>query len=110
MTAPATTTPQLSMNGSLPTSNGAKLQHSGRALPPGIYCPTVCFFKDTPAQELDIDMHTKHIEFLAKAGIQGVTVQGSTGESVALDRDEKKQVSSFMSVILPPANSPGHLL
>jgi dihydrodipicolinate synthase/N-acetylneuraminate lyase len=66
----------------------------GKALPGGIYCPSISFFKPSPKQELDFDMYTKHMEFLAKAGVHGVVVLGSTAEAVALTRNERKQVSS----------------
>ncbi|ORX33850.1 hypothetical protein BD324DRAFT_653899 [Kockovaella imperatae] len=65
---------------------------TGKTLPPGIYCPTVTFFKPTREQELDIETHVKHMEFLAKAGLDGVVLQGSTGEAVALNREEKKEL------------------
>lgn len=74
----------------VPTSTTAT---RGKALPGGIYCPSISFFKPTAAQELDLDTYTKHIEFLAKAGVHGVVVLGSTAEAVALTRDERKQVS-----------------
>ncbi|WVQ85340.1 hypothetical protein IAT38_007505 [Cryptococcus sp. DSM 104549] len=61
-----------------------------RVLPPGIYCPTVTFFQPTPEQDLDLDTHVKHMEFLAKSGIAGVVLQGSTAEAVALDDEERK--------------------
>lgn len=63
-----------------------------KALPGGIYCPTVTFFLDNAEQELDIPTHSRHMEFLARSGINGVVVQGSTGEAVALNRDERMQV------------------
>ncbi|OCF32851.1 dihydrodipicolinate synthetase [Kwoniella heveanensis BCC8398] len=61
-----------------------------KVLPPGIYCPTVTFFQPTPEQGLDLDTHVKHMEFLARSGIAGVVVQGSTAEAVALDYEERK--------------------
>jgi hypothetical protein len=63
-----------------------------KELPAGIYCPTLTFFKPTPQQELDIPTHVEHMEFLAMSGINGVVLQGSTGEAVALNRDERKEV------------------
>jgi hypothetical protein len=65
-----------------------------KTLPAGIYCPTLTFFQPTAEQDLDLETHARHMEFLAKSGIQGVVLQGSTGEAVALDRDERKQVSA----------------
>jgi hypothetical protein len=66
---------------------------TAKPLNAGIYCPVVSFFKDTPQQELDIETFTKHIEFLGRSGIEGVVVQGSTAEAVALTREERIQVS-----------------
>lgn len=64
-----------------------------KQLPAGIYSPTVTFFKPTPEQELDLATHAKHMEFLARAGLHGVVVQGSTAEAVALSRTERQEVS-----------------
>lgn len=66
---------------------------SSTSLPHGIYCPTVSFFLPTAEQEFDVETYSKHVEFLAKSGMQGIVVGGSNGEAVALDRDEMKQVS-----------------
>ncbi len=63
-----------------------------KVLPGGIYCPTITFFLDTPEQELDIPTHVRHMEFLARSGIAGVVVMGSTGEAVSLTREERMQV------------------
>jgi 4-hydroxy-2-oxoglutarate aldolase len=83
----------------VPTSTTAT---RGNALPGGIYCPSISFFKPTAAQELDMDTYTKHMEFLAKAGVHGVVVLGSTAEAVALTRDERKQVGPAFSSRLGP--------
>lgn len=64
---------------------------SRRALS-GIHVPTITIFKDTKAQEVDVEANQKHILYLAQAGIQGVLIQGSTGEQVALTREERKEV------------------
>ena len=64
------------------------------ALPGGIYVPVVTFFENTPEQELDLATHSKHIEFLANAGVDGVVTMGSTGEAVTLSREERKKVGS----------------
>jgi 4-hydroxy-2-oxoglutarate aldolase len=57
----------------------------------GIHVPTITIFKDTPGQEVDIEANKKHILYLAKSGVQGVLIQGSTGEQVTLTRDERIQ-------------------
>lgn len=58
----------------------------------GIYVPTPTFFKDDADQSLDLKAHEEHILWLAKAGVQGFVVQGSTGEAVCLTPDERNQV------------------
>lgn len=67
---------------------------SGRPLA-GIHVPTITIFKDSPAQEVDIEANKKHILYLAKAGVQGVLIQGSTGEQVSLTREERIQVRAL---------------
>lgn len=66
---------------------------SKKTLLPGIYVPIVTFFKDTIGQELDIETHVRHMKILAEAGVDGVVLQGSTGEAVALTREERTEVS-----------------
>lgn len=63
-----------------------------RALVPGIYVPTVCFFDD--AEELDLETIAKHAVRLAEAGVQGITTQGSNGEAVMLSHKERILVTS----------------
>ena len=63
-------------------------------LPAGIYCPVITFFQASEAQELDLPANVRHIQFLGRAGVEGVVVQGSTAEAVALSREEKVTVSS----------------
>lgn len=58
----------------------------------GIYVPTPTFFKDDEAQSLDIPTHEAHILWLAQAGVQGILIQGSTAEAVALTPAEKIEV------------------
>jgi 4-hydroxy-2-oxoglutarate aldolase len=63
-----------------------------RTMPPGIYVPTVAFFHpDT--EELDLQTIASHAIRLAKAGIQGITTQGSNGEAVHMSRDERMLVT-----------------
>ena len=62
----------------------------------GIYVPTITFFKDDEPQSLDLEAHKAHILWMAKAGIVGFLIQGSTAEAVALTNDEKNQVRSLL--------------
>lgn len=70
-------------------------------LPHGIYCPSVSFFRSTAEQELDTETFAKHVEFLAKSGLQGIVIGGSNGEAVALDREEMVEVSSAVRDACP---------
>jgi 4-hydroxy-2-oxoglutarate aldolase len=50
---------------------------------PGIYVPTVAFF-DPETEELDLETTAQHAIKLARASVQGITVQGSNGEGMCL--------------------------
>jgi 4-hydroxy-2-oxoglutarate aldolase len=63
-----------------------------KRLPPGIYAPSVAFFKQDTEQSLDTELQNKHYQFLASSGIQGIVVQGTIGEAVALTSEEKATV------------------
>ena len=54
--------------------------------------PTVTFFTDS--DEVDIATTKKHAVRLAKAGVAGITVQGSNGEAVHLDPEERNAITS----------------
>lgn len=47
----------------------------------GIYCPTLTFFKDDEDESVDYDHCAEHALYLAKAGLKGLVIHGSTGES-----------------------------
>ncbi|KAL8665272.1 MAG: hypothetical protein Q9168_007735 [Polycauliona sp. 1 TL-2023] len=66
--------------------------HTVRSLRPGVYVPTVTFFHDE-TEDLDLDTITKHAVRLAKAGVAGLTTQGSNGEAVHLSHQERKLVT-----------------
>lgn len=63
-----------------------------RLLKQGIYVPTVAFF--TESDEVDIPTTKKHAVHLAAAGVAGITVQGSNGEAVHLDREERNSITA----------------
>jgi len=60
--------------------------------PPGIYVPTLCFFKPGEKQEVDYETIGKHAVRLIKAGITGLVVHGTTGEPPHLSRAERAEV------------------
>ncbi|KAL8777655.1 MAG: hypothetical protein Q9213_007767 [Squamulea squamosa] len=66
--------------------------HQVRSLRPGVYVPTLTFFHPE-TEDLDLDTITKHAVRLAKAGVAGLTTQGSNGEAVHLSHQERKLVT-----------------
>lgn len=66
--------------------------HVARPLRPGVYVPTVTFFQEEN-EDLDVDTIARHAVRLAKAGVAGITTQGSNGEAVHLSHQERKLVT-----------------
>ncbi|KAI0148726.1 dihydrodipicolinate synthase [Xylariaceae sp. FL1272] len=69
--------------------------------PPGIYVPVPTFFVgkkaanySATAAPLDIETQIAHSLYLAKAGIKGLVILGSTGEAVHLTNKERFEVLS----------------
>lgn len=67
--------------------------------PPGIYVPVPTFFvsKTAPnytpsAPPLDLSTQAAHAIHLAKCGIRGLVVLGSTGEAIAITSKERTQL------------------
>ena len=78
---------------SLKSTSASSLEdmHVTRPLRPGVYVPTLAFFKDN--EDLDLITVGKHAVRLAKAGVAGIATQGSNGEAVHLSHQERKQVT-----------------
>ncbi|KAL6849322.1 L-threo-3-deoxy-hexylosonate aldolase [Amphichorda felina] len=74
-------------NGSSSNGNAAR-----RALPCGIYAPTMTFF-DPVTEDLDIPTIKKHAERLVRSGLVGLVTLGSNGEAVHCTREEKLAVT-----------------
>ncbi|KAL8948810.1 MAG: hypothetical protein Q9222_005039, partial [Ikaeria aurantiellina] len=76
--------------------------------PPGIYVPVPTFFsKPTPSDitpPLDLETQTKHALHLAKSGIKGLVLLGSTGEAIALTNSERKSLISHVRQEMDKAN------
>lgn len=68
---------------------------SQSAPPPGVFVPVPTFFKPAASSDgavepaVDVETQVAHTVFLAKAGITGLTILGSTGEAVHLSRKER---------------------
>ncbi|KAL2798111.1 putative KHG-aldolase [Aspergillus keveii] len=65
---------------------------ANRPLVPGVYVPTVAFF--TENEDVDISTVERHAAYLAKTGLAGIVVQGSNGEAVHLDREERNSITA----------------
>ena len=66
---------------------------TSRTLVPGIYVPTVAFF-DPSTDDVDVEAVASHATRLAKAGVAGITTQGSNGEAVHLSHKERNLITS----------------
>ncbi|KAL6704763.1 hypothetical protein ACN47E_007684 [Coniothyrium glycines] len=64
-----------------------------RSLVPGIYVPTVAFF-EPDTDNVDVETIANHAVRLAKAGIAGITTQGSNGEAVHLSHKERNLITN----------------
>ncbi|OTA69361.1 dihydrodipicolinate synthetase family protein [Hypoxylon sp. EC38] len=69
-----------------------------RIPPPGVYVPSPTFFKPlSPGAhqpEVDVATQSEHSVFLAKNGVHGLVLLGSTGEAIHLSRKERKDLLS----------------
>ncbi len=74
---------------------------SKKFLGKGVYVPVLTFFKDDKGQTLDIETHKHHILWLARAGVNGFVLQGSTGEAVSINREERIEVRILISPCAP---------
>src|SRR6186713_413607 len=80
--------------------------------PPGVFVPVPTFFKpstDPKRQaEVDIDAQSAHSIHLAKNGIRGLVLLGSTGEAVHLSRSERYDLISSVRNALTNAGFPDY--
>ena len=67
--------------------------------PPGVYVPVITFFESASASSprlinppVDLETQVKHALFLAKAGIKGLVLLGSSGEAIALSNAERRAI------------------
>ncbi|OJD19950.1 hypothetical protein AJ78_00144 [Emergomyces pasteurianus Ep9510] len=76
-----------------------------RPLKPGIYVPTVAFFKKT-SEDLDLDIISSHVIRMARAGVAGLATQGSNGEAVHLSPHERNLATKTTREALDAAGFP----
>lgn len=73
------------------TSMGVSEENIRRILKPGLYVPTLAFFKDN--EELDDGTIGQHAIRMARAGVMGIIVQGTYGEAAHLSHMERCKVT-----------------
>ncbi|KAI6088869.1 dihydrodipicolinate synthetase family protein [Hypoxylon rubiginosum] len=72
------------------------------SLTTGIYAPTQVFYHPE-TEDLDEETIGRHAVRLARAGVTGITTNGSNGEAVYLSRDERKAVTRATRAALDAA-------
>ncbi|GJC78792.1 putative 4-hydroxy-2-oxoglutarate aldolase, mitochondrial [Colletotrichum liriopes] len=82
--------------------NGNGGGHISRpTLTPGLYVPTVAFFRSDDS--VDVETTTSHAVRLAKAGVAGLVTHGSNGEAVHLDHAERQLINQTTRAALDSA-------
>jgi 2-keto-3-deoxy-L-rhamnonate aldolase len=87
------------------------------APPPGIYVPIPTFFAsrssssyNTTTPPLDLETQAAHAIYLARAGIRGLVVLGSTGEAVHIHPRDRAALLSGLRTALDGAGFPDYPL
>ncbi|KAK4032707.1 hypothetical protein C8A01DRAFT_20256 [Parachaetomium inaequale] len=84
--------------------------------PKGVFVPSPTFFhpasasKDALQAPVDTESQINHSVFLAKSGITGITLLGSTGEAVHLSRSERSDLIAAVRKGLDAAGFPDYPL
>ncbi|KAI1637948.1 hypothetical protein F4809DRAFT_640057 [Biscogniauxia mediterranea] len=83
-----------------------------RIPPPGVYVPSPTFFKPIAQgahqPEVDVATQSEHSIFLAKNGVHGLVLLGSTGEAIHLSRSERRDLISGVRKSLDNAGFPDY--
>ncbi|KAI5927722.1 hypothetical protein F4810DRAFT_278938 [Camillea tinctor] len=79
---------------------------------PGVYVPSPTFFKPIAPgahqAEVDVATQSEHSIFLAKNGVHGLVLLGSTGEAIHLSRSERRDLISGVRKSLDNAGFPDY--
>ncbi|KAH8913054.1 aldolase [Coniochaeta sp. PMI_546] len=86
------------------------------APPPGVYVPVPTFYRPSAEAKsagqlqakVDVEAQVSHSVFLAKAGIKGLILLGSTGEAIHLNRAERLALVSGVRKGLDDAGFPDY--
>jgi 2-keto-3-deoxy-L-rhamnonate aldolase len=81
--------------------------------PTGVFVPVPTFFKPASASkslqaEIDVDTQVKHSVYLAKNGIRGLVLLGSTGEAIHMSKQERFDMVSGVRKGLDEAGFPDY--
>jgi len=92
------------------TTNGVR---TAAAVPPtGVYVPSPTFFKpatsSTIQPEVDVETQVAHSVYLARSGIRGLVLLGSTGEAIHLSSAERIALVSGVRKGLDAASFPNY--
>ncbi|RFU27558.1 hypothetical protein B7463_g8775, partial [Scytalidium lignicola] len=86
------------------TNGDAKDSVKKGVLQPGVYVPSVAFFSPQ-TEDVDVATTAKHAIRLAQAGVAGIITQGSSGEAVHLDHDERMLITRTIREALSSISS-----
>ncbi|KAH7375503.1 dihydrodipicolinate synthetase [Plectosphaerella cucumerina] len=75
----------------LDAASGQAPASSSPTFTPGIYIPTVAFFR--PDDSVDAETTKSHAIRLARSGVAGLVTMGSNGEAVHLDHAERRLIT-----------------
>ncbi|PQK14555.1 hypothetical protein BB8028_0005g00860 [Beauveria bassiana] len=73
--------------------------------PRGIYVPCVVFFHED--ETLDFEAIRAHFTRVAKAGVDGLVIQGSNGEAMHMSHEERIEVLKLARSVLDAHGKPG---
>ncbi|TQV90925.1 dihydrodipicolinate synthase [Cordyceps javanica] len=73
--------------------------------PRGIYVPCVAFFHED--ETIDFEAIRTHITRIAKAGVDGLVIQGSNGEAMHMSHEERIEVLKLARSVLDEHGKPG---
>jgi 2-keto-3-deoxy-L-rhamnonate aldolase len=83
------------------------------APPQGVYVPSPTFYSSSAEArglqaQVDVEAQAAHSVFLAKAGIKGLILLGSTGEAIHLNRQERRDLVAGVRKGLDDAGFPNY--
>ncbi|MCJ1446876.1 MAG: hypothetical protein MMC23_007383 [Stictis urceolatum] len=102
--SPSSSTGDMTSSSSVDSDFTHTRHGSPHPLTAGVYVPTPCFFH--PNEDVDTETIAAHSVRLARAGVAGLTTQGSNGEAVHLTYSERALVTRTTRAALDNAGFP----